>query len=140
MFNLDFIILGSSLQEWSMFILVSFVSFIILKIFEVIVLKRMKLLSAKTKTQIDDMFIDAIDSIRLPFYIFSSIYIATFFTTINSSIEKAISYIFLISSIYYIIRFLEKIIDYGVEKITASKEKKDSEGIIKFESVVLRWP
>lgn len=138
MFSLDFVILGNSLQDWLVFVAVSFVAFVVLKIFKVIIVKKLKLLSKKTETQLDDMVFDAIDSLHLPFYVFSSIFIATFFVAINNSIEKIILYVFLISSIYYVIKFLEKLVDYGVEKIIDGKEGREGEGIIKLGGSVVK--
>ncbi len=129
---------GNSLKDWGIAIFVFFVFFVVLKIFKIFILNRLEVLSRKTKTQLDDMLVDAINAIKSPFYIFTSVYVATFFITLNAIFYKIILYVFLITAVYYIIKFLESLIDYGVNILINTRENNEGEGIIRLGGSVVK--
>lgn len=99
-----------------------------LKIFKTVVMVRISKLAKKTASNLDDMVVEAIDVIRWPFYVLVSINIALNFLTVNTVISKTIYLLFLVSVIYYVIKFSEKLIDFGAKKIIESK-KDDGGGL-----------
>ncbi len=129
---------GNSLKDWGIAIFVFFVFFVVLKIFKIFILNRLEVLSRKTKTQLDDMLVDAINAIKPPFYVLTSAYVATFFVTLNAIFYKIILYIFLITIIYYIIKFLENLIDYGVNILIDTRENNEGEEIIRLGGSVVK--
>ncbi|MCD4693910.1 mechanosensitive ion channel family protein [bacterium] len=137
-FQIQAFFLGNSLNSWLWSIVIFFAVLIALKIFKSIIVSRLKALSEKTKTQIDDIVIGAINNIHWPFYVMVSLYAGSFYINLDSIIDKAINYIFLISVVYYVIRFVESLIDYGVNVMIEKKGGQEGVGIIKLGGSVVK--
>ena len=101
--------------------------FLILKIFKNIVILRLKRLSEKTKTDIDDLLIKIISSVRQSFYLFVSLYIAIRFLNCSELFFKVINYLFFFIIAYYIVKAIESVIDYGAEKLVERRKKQEKE-------------
>ncbi len=121
--------LGNSIEAYLIAILIFFVSVYVLKIFKSVIVAKIKKVSKKTKTDIDDMVIDAISSIHWPFYVFASLYFSVNFLNVNGAIKNWLFYIFLIAVVYYGIKFVESLINYGVG-ILAKKQGEEGDATI----------
>ncbi len=132
-------ILGNLLVDWLFALIVVIVSWLVLKIFKTIIISRLKAFFKKTKNDIDDLMIGAIETIHWPFYFFMSIYIGSYFVVLPNMINKILYYILLVSFIYYAVRFAESLINYGTKIIIEKKKgKQDGVGIINFMSSLLK--
>lgn len=109
-----------------------------LKIFRSLIMAKMKGLAAKTKTGVDDMIINAIDAIYWPFYVFASLYFAIQFVYVPPAIESGAFYVFMIAVVYYAIKFLSKMIDFGAKFVMAREEGGENTGIVKLLSTVAK--
>jgi len=130
--------LGNSLESWLWALAVFLAVLIVLKIFKTIIISRLKKLSEKTKTQLDDLFIGAIQKIASPFYLIIALYAGSLALTLTPLVDKIIYYVFLIGIVYYVIRFLENLINYGVKVLVESKEGQEGMGIIKLGGAILK--
>ncbi len=102
-------------------------SIILLKVFEKIILVRIKKLTKLTSGKLDDVIVQVIDSIRWPFYITFALFVSAKFVTFSSRIDTYINYLFLIVFIYYLTKGIQRIIDFFAKKLLANaKEDKDS--------------
>ena len=72
-------------------------SYMILKLFKFIVLRRLKAFAKKTKTDIDDMIIGILDSVQWPFYVILSLFVALQFLEVHEQFLKIFNYIIIIS-------------------------------------------
>ena len=124
-------IFGNTAFVWIKAIAVFFIALLILKLFQTILIARLKKAFAKTKTQLDDLIINAVDAIYWPFYVFAAMYFAIQFIAVPEVISKWSFYIFMIVVVYYAIKFLAELIDFGAKMIIEKKDDKQSEGIIK---------
>jgi len=122
---LNIMILGNLILDWFIALGVFFVAWVVLKIFKAIIVSRLKKLSKKTKTDIDDMVINAIAAIHWPFYFLVSIYFALKFVVVHGMVQKMTYVLFLAAIVYYALKFAERIINYGTEVII--KRKEDAE-------------
>jgi len=95
---------------------------IVLKIFKQIIIVKIKKLADHTKTEFDDLLIKTVDSIGWPFYLFLSLYFAFKFIIISGILERIVFYLLLIIGIYYVVRGIQRIIDYGFHKIIEKKQ------------------
>lgn len=136
---LGFELLGNNLAEWIKALVIFATVFMALKLFQSVAIKKMQKVFTKTKTQIDDIVINAIDAIYWPFYAFAAVYITMQFINVSNFIEKWTSNIFLVIVIYYAIKFLSEIIDFGAKSIIQKKEEDPQDtGIIKILSGVAK--
>ncbi len=130
---------GNAVYDWLGAILIFLAALLILKIFKLILIGRLKTLSAKTKTEIDDMVIDALGKIHWPLYVLVAIYFSLFFVNVNFLVKEWASYIFLIAVVYYAITFLGALIDYGVKVVAIKRKEKEGDvGIVKFSGAVMK--
>lgn len=118
----NFIFWGNSGYTYLKAALIFIGLIILLKIFQEIILAKLKRLTEKTKTDFDDILINIFKTIKPPFYLLASLYISIKTLIIPDIAIKVINILFIISIIYEIIRALEKIIDYSFRK----KDKENS--------------
>jgi len=129
---------GNTLFDYSFAAVVFIISIFILKIFKFIIVHKLKKLTKKTKTEIDDLIIDIIDRVHWPFYILLSLYISVQTIVIPDYAVTALHYIFIILFTYYIVKGINSIIDYSSEKIIQKAEKENKGEDTSFVGVLSR--
>lgn len=108
--------LGNTVQD---FIITAgaFILFLaILKLFQTIILKRLKKLALKTKTDIDDTLIKIVNTLKPPFYSFLAFYFAMQFLNLNYICAKVLYAALLVWVMYQIIIAVQILINYIVRK------------------------
>src|SRR6056297_2619182 len=129
---------NNSLEIWFWALLIFLVVLGVLKIFKSVIISKLKKLSKKTETKIDDLLIGAIQDISFPFYLIISLYAGSLKLALTPLVDKILYFIFLIGVVYYVIRFLESLINYGVQKLIKSKEGREGVGIIRLGGAILK--
>ena len=130
---------GNTLGDFAIAFIVFLLSLIVFKIFQVIVLARLKKLAEKTETDIDDTFITIIRSLKPPFYSFLSFYVATFFLGLGETLKKAIDIILIIWIVVQVIVVAQILIDYVVRKRMGEEEDKAAENAINILGKLAKW-
>lgn len=125
-------IFGNSVFGWLKALVIFILAMVVLKLVQVIVVSRLRKLFLKTKTQFDDIIINALDAIYWPFYLFAAIYFAIQFISVPEVVKKWSYFIFLAIVMYYAVKFLAQLIDFGAKMIIKKKEGAQDDGIIKF--------
>lgn len=133
--------LGNTVYEWTVAVLIFIGVAIALKVFQVAIVAKLKSLAKKTKTDIDDIAINAIHAIHWPFYVLISLFIALKFVDVSDIISQWAYYIILIAVIYYAIRVVQKFIDYGAKKIMQKREAENraDTGMVKILSGIAKF-
>jgi len=124
---LDYSFLGNSVKAYLIACAVFVFAFIFLKIFRQIALRKMEKIARSTNIEIDDLVIDIIKSIKWEFYLLLSLYLALKFIHLPEILGKAASYIIFAVLVYYIVKAIQKIIDYGLKKTLDKTEEDDQE-------------
>jgi len=96
-----------------------------LKVFKYIIVVRMRAISKKTRNQIDDLIVEIVDHIHWPFYVLLSLYIGTRFARLPAVIDTAIYYIFLVALTYYVIRGIQRALDFGINILVERRREED---------------
>jgi small-conductance mechanosensitive channel len=117
--------LDNSLGQYLLALAVFAGLFLLLKIFRLIVVKKLKRITAKTKTEFDDFLVEVIESIGWLFYFLISLYLAVQFLTLPLFAEKIVYWALLIVVVYYLAKAVQKFIDYGFKKILNKGERED---------------
>jgi small-conductance mechanosensitive channel len=108
--------LGNSFASY-LYALGAFLAAICLSLFfKYVVINRLKLLTQRTKTTIDDVIISPLTSIKFPLYIIISLYIAIQFLTLHPTVKKVIDGIFIFCVIYQLITIIIGFLDYSLDK------------------------
>lgn len=134
---------GNTLWEYGVATVIFFVSVLVLKAFQSIILARLRKLAKKTATDIDDAFIETISKISSWFYIIIPAYVASRYIWLSGAIDKWMRVLFMIALVYEVIRALEHLIGFGLKKyISTSKKKKDfdphSESMVRIAGMMVR--
>ena len=139
---LNYYFWNNSLKEYLIAFGVFILVIIILKVFKKTIIKKLKKLADHTRIEFDDLIIKIIDSIGWPFYLFFSLYLAFQFIQLPDVVEKIVFYVFLIVVIYYVVRGVQELIDYGVQKLIKQKQEQEKEkfdpSVIKLISKILK--
>lgn len=109
------VIWGNSLMDWGVALFIFALVFGGLKLFQVFVIAYLKKIFKRTKTEIDDIVINSIDSIYWPFYLFIALYAAMKYVSLPERLDTWIDNIFLILLVVFVIKFLSKFVDYGAK-------------------------
>ena len=129
---------GNTLYAYLIGTLVFFGVLLGLKIFKTVVVSRILKLAKKTKSNLDDMVVDAINVIHWPFYFLLSLNIAFNFINIHDLVSKTVYIFLLVAIVYYVIKFAEKLIDYGAQTIIEKKKEEGGMEIVGLLSTVLK--
>lgn len=106
-----------------------FVAFIILfKLLQLIVIVRLRALSKRTKTDIDDVVIDAIGDIRPWVYVVFAVYVALIPVSISGTLGTIVTALFLFTLVWQAIEVAAKFVDYGATRFLEKDE--DGDGIV----------
>lgn len=130
MFSLNSIILGNTLLNYfyafGLFVFLS----ILFKIFQLYLLRRLRKIAEKTKTDIDDTFIEIIQSLRPSVYYFISFYFATYSIHISGLFKKVLEGTLLFLIVYQVIFAAQILINYLIEKKIARNDGAETDNTL----------
>lgn len=130
-FNLDKILnytfWSNSVKDYLLSLLVFVISITILRFFKYKVVTRLKKLAAKSKSQIDDFIIEVIDDVGWPLYILLALYMSLKFIQLPEMIGLAVYYALILVVVYYVIKSLQRIIDFSAQKMIRERKAKEKE-------------
>lgn len=133
--------LGNTGSEYVLAIASALVFFILLAIFQMIILARLKVLAKRTQTDIDDTFIRIVSSLRPPFYTFIALYFGLQFLSLDPTVSKILDVILIIWIAYQIIKAIRILVDYisrkGIEEDTAPDEQQEQ--AVRFIGGLVSW-
>lgn len=133
--------LGNTLQDLAIALVAFAVFLLVFKIFQMIILSRLKKVAEKTKTDIDDAFIKIINSVHPPFYSFVAFYLALQFLAVAGIIEKVVNVVLIIWVLYQVIVAVQILIDYVVKKMAGGEERRTRAAISALSTVskIILW-
>jgi len=111
---------GNTVWQYTQALGAFVISLLLLKAFQLIVIARVKRLAKKTKTELDDIFISIFTSIKPPFYLVVSLFIALQFIALNGVGAKVAKLFFILVIVYEVIRGFQLLVDYAL-RIYAKK-------------------
>lgn len=118
---------GNTVYSYIISLGVLVISLFVLKIFQVIILSKLKSLAKKTKTGLDDVLVDIFSGLRPPFYLLISIYLAIQFLSFSGLVVIITKALFLVVIVYEIIRSLEKLASYFIHGYLESGKKDEQQ-------------
>lgn len=121
------IIYKNTLNDYLNFLFILILSIVIIRFFKFVIVKRLKELTKKTETKIDDIAIDIIDKIHWTFFVLLALFIAINFIYIPDFIITILNYTIAIYLVYYAIKMVHILIDYYTDSLIKKKQKYDKE-------------
>ena len=119
--------LGNTAWQWAIAGVIFISLLLILKVFQLFLLARLKKLAKKTKGDIDDVLVDIAAGIRSIFYIMVSVFVASQYLVLHPLLQKAIDLFFYVVLIAEAIRIIESISTYGMKAYLRRREQGAAE-------------
>ncbi len=134
---LSFQVFGNTGKDYlvAFIILVIFVT--LLKVFQIVILKKLENIVKKTKTDLDDVLIAIVERIKPPVYSFIALYGAFQFLTLSDIVEKIIDGLLILVVVYQIINTLQEFVNFAVRKLS-SEDKKVSSSVVSSISIMAK--
>lgn len=128
---LNYVVLGNSVKNFLVAIGV-FAGFLILfSALQSVLLRRLEKIAERTKTDIDETFLQIIRTIRPPFYSFLAFYFAVNFLNLYSFFKTAIYAVLIAWVVYQAIVAFQILINYVVRKNLVKEKYKTDQATIK---------
>ena len=123
--TIDFntVIYGNTIHQYVFALQILLATMIIIKIFKVYILSRLKKLAQKTDTILDDVIITSIERIGVKFYFAVSLYIALRLLTLPVFIYDITYAMMIMIVVYYVIRVAGIWIEFLTKKIQADEDR-----------------
>ncbi len=115
---------GNTIADYFIFILLFGALFLILRIFRKILLQRVKELIKKTGKSLGEMLVDAIDTVKPPFYWYVAFFLSANLLNLNNLFERILESILIIWIAYQVVKALQVFIDSGLRSFV--QKEKDS--------------
>jgi small-conductance mechanosensitive channel len=137
---------NNTLYEYAVAFVMFLAALVVLKIFQVIILGRLKKLAQKTKTDIDDVLLEIVGSVKPPLYLLLSFYIGYQYLNFPEKVDKVVGFVIFVLLVYEVIRSISRLIDYFVDRQTGQQktegEKKQTKslmGMLKTFVMIALW-
>ena len=132
----NFSFLENTFYSWLIAIIIFVGLIFLLKLFQVIILSRLKKIAGKTKNDLDDAMIAIFSKIKPPFYFFVALYFAIKYLSFPELVGKVLTVIILIAVVYEVVQAVTRFVDYFISKYL--EKNKDSQGEKKHSQSMLR--
>lgn len=109
-----------------------------LKIFQKWVLNNLEKKSKKTENKWDNYIIKIIKEVGWSFYILLPLYVAFQFLEVPEILEKFMYYGVLIIVVYYVVRSVQKLIDYSAQRYIREKNQDIDSGVVNIFKTILK--
>jgi len=122
------VFLGNKGEDYLIFtaIILGFLLFYL--ILHIFLIKLMKKFASKTKIQSDDIIVDFLSGIKLPFYLYLGIYFGSLFLSLPNLFKEILKVGLILFLGFYIAKGVSKIIDHFAKKQIEKKESKGGTG------------
>jgi small-conductance mechanosensitive channel len=134
--------LGNNLSDYLNAFIAFSIAIVLSLCLKYIVIKRFKTLAERTKNLVDDFIVSLLLSMKLPFYLVISIYIATQFLVLHIAMRKMIDAVVVISVVYQLTTITIILLDYFLTKRVEDANRSKVEhiqGLIQFVIKVTLW-
>ena len=116
---------GNSLKEYLLAFLAFVFTLLVLKISKELGIKKIKRLANSIHKESSDLLMKIIESLGWPFYLILALGISFQFVVLPEKIERYFSYLVFIILIFYVIKSIQKLINFGAEKIIEKRKKEE---------------
>ncbi len=122
----DYSILGNTVMDYLVALLVFIVTISVLRFFKHRIVKVLERLAGRTRTDLDDFAVRVINAIGWPLYILVSLYVAITPLLLPELAVMGVYYAMILAAAYYIIKSVQSGMDYVSQK-AISRRKQEGE-------------
>ncbi len=118
-------VLGNLVQNYLFAFCTLFALVLFFGVFKKYLVYRLEKLAKKTETEIDDILVDLVGSIKIWFYFYASLWLSLFWLNISTTAQRVLNVFFIILVLYQGIKFAQALIEYfASKKFEQEKEYK----------------
>lgn len=134
---------NNTLWDYAISLVIFFGIVFVIKIFQSLILARLRKFAKFTSNDVDDAFIETISKISSWFYIIIPAYIGSKYILLSANLEKVLGFLFLVALVYEVIRAIEHLISFSLSKYIATSKKSEeydphSEAMIRIAVFIVR--
>ncbi|MFC2094240.1 mechanosensitive ion channel family protein [Bacteroidota bacterium] len=116
---------GNTILKYITAIVIFILILIVVKVFRLIVLRRLKKWAENTKTTIDDFVLRGIKKSIIPILYYSAIYFAAQSLNMSDSLRNSFNVLSIVVITFFIIRLITSTFDYSIKAYSAKQEAGD---------------
>lgn len=129
------IILNNTIRDWAIAFSIILVSLVLLRFFQSIIIRKIKSISERTTTTIDDFIIQAVQSSGMPLLYVLAFYIGLKYIRMPAKASQVIYIALLLVITFFLLRIITSFIGFIFKQALAGKEKnrqreKQAKGIL----------
>lgn len=126
---------GNTVQAYGMAVLVFAGIMAVLYFFRTVIIGRLKMLAEKTAGDFDDLLVGLVEQIGPSVYFVISFYVAARTLLINKTLEKVITFVFVLAVTVKVIKMIQQCVAYGLGKMYVKSGEKDTSGVTAIQSI-----
>jgi len=107
---------GNTVGDFAAAVGVFFVVLLAFRIFQEVIVRYLRRLAKRTKTDIDDMFIRILSQMRPPFYLLLAFYVGLRLISVNELFVKIVGSVLIVWVVYLVIGAVQILVNYVMEK------------------------
>ncbi len=115
----QFRVLGNTIKEYIYALIIFLGALLVFKIVQLVLFKYFRKLAQKTKTEIDDVFLEILQKIKPPFYFYVALYFALKTLKINLWLNRILSAVLMVWVTYQVIVAIQILINRVIKKRVA---------------------
>lgn len=124
---LDKVFLDNTVREWANALGIIVGIYLVAKLVQLVVLKRIRKFSERSKSTFDDVVIDVIDKAALPLVFFLAFYAGFRTLSFPSRVTQVVHVAILAITVFYVIRGISAFVRYFFLRFTKSKSSDDTQ-------------
>ena len=136
------VFLGNTVKDWGIAIGVFIGVYIVVRVFEFLLVRYLKNLATKTKTQVDDFLIEVIHTSVVPMAYFGGVYLGMRYLSFSDKVYNVTHIALLVVFTFYVLRIITSAIKFTVYHYLDKQEgsevkKKQARGILIIVNVIV---
>ncbi len=131
----DYTFLKNSVQEWVIALSIILICIVVLRLFQTLVIKRIKSFTAKTKTTVDDFIFDVIGKSVMPLLFVLSFYVGFRFLNMDPVVKKVVRVAIMVVVLFFLLQIVNAFIRYLFKQLVSGggedlQREKQTKGIV----------
>lgn len=139
---LDYSILNNTVSDWLMALGIIVVAIVLLRLFQAVIIKKLKSFSSRTKTTIDDYVITTIQRSVMPLLYVLAVYSGLQYLTFAANVQSVMRIALMVVITFFVLRVISSFITYAFGRALAKRERNDqrekqSKGILSIIKIII---
>lgn len=126
---------GNTIKEWTIAFSIIIGIILLLKVFQYVVLRKIKAFAERSKSTIDDLVVSVIQTLLMPLVFFLAIYFGLQFLNMSPKVRQIMNVAIMVITTFFIVRIITSVISYSVQNFIKTQaapdvKKKQARGIL----------